>query len=476
MKTTPPPGARLPRFLLTGAAAFLACAALRAAALPPPLNQPWTKTLTLPALDGEEIVAVRLDSEVYNVTPDSFADLRLVCGGTQEMPYALETVSETATRTVRQNVAGAVVTVQEEASNRLVIVWALAAAERGPVEGFAISTGLRDFERSVDVFAEAADGGWTQVASDVLLFDYSRFMDIRRLEFAVTRSAARRFKFVINDITDTAQSPFTEVTRRTGADGAPGTRDESFRLERRPLRIEGFVAWHSREVDSVKKDTIVDYGSLPCAVAEDAKLKQTVVTVSARREPLTQLRVETATRNFSRGVEVQTPVVDGVRTTWRTVARGVLSSIQFRTYSSRELTIDLPALRASSYRIVIHNGDSPPIAVSAVIARGLSHRLVFLHDGRQACRLVYGASDLPRPVYDTVTVLGAVRRGTRMVEARLGPAEAVTGARAGGGGSWRRWINSPVFFGGAVVLAVAALAAMLYSAVKRAGPVPPDTE
>ena len=453
-----------------GCSVFLSAAlTLSSVAAPDDLVQPVARAVEAPALEGEQIVGLRLDSDVYTAAADTLADLRLVAGAGREVPYALEKVTEFSTRTVRAPVGVTLQSLKETGSNALEVVWApdRPAGQPPPaVRGFTVETPLRDFERRLAVYGLEGDT-WRELASDALLYDYTRYMDVRRVEVELPDNRATRFRLAIEEITDTAQSPFTAITRRTGPGGEPGGQRESFTLERRPFRIDRIRAWQLREEEVVERDVVTDYGPMPFEVEERPEMKRTIVTVATRREPLTEIRVETSSRNFSRLASLEAARVDGVRTEWRLVANATLSAIAFGSFREEHLAFNFPPQRHARYRVVIRNGDNAPVAVTGVRGRGLTQRLVFLYDGKEPLRLVYGAPETAQPEYDTASVLAAIRKGVRIVEARLGPPAAVSARR---GLSWKRLLNSPVFFGAAVVAAVLALGAMLYSAVKRAGP------
>lgn len=452
-----------------GRSVFLSAAlTLPAVSAPADLEQPVTRAVEIPALAGEEIVGLRLDSDVYTAAADTLADLRLVAGEGREVPYALEKMTESSTRTVRVPVGVGIDSLSETDSNALEVVWSPARTAGQPppvVRGFAVETPLRDFERRLTVYGREGDA-WRELAADALLYDYTRFMDVRRVEVELPANRATQFRVVIEAITDSAQSPFTEITRRAGPGGEPGGQRETFTLERRPLRIDRIRAWQLREDEVVDRDVLTDYGAMPFEVEARPGEKQTVVTLVTRREPLTELRIDTSSRNFSRRARLQAARPNGVRTDWLPVAETTLSAIAFRSFSEQHLVFGFAPQRHARYRIVIDDGDNPPLAVTAVRARGITQRLVFLYGGGDPVKLVYGGADIPRPQYDTASVLASIRKGSRLVEARLGPPAAVGARRAL---SWRRVLNSPVFFGAAVVAAVLALGAMLYSAVKRGG-------
>ncbi|MFZ4395394.1 MAG: DUF3999 family protein [Kiritimatiellia bacterium] len=452
-----------------GLSAVLALLALPALAAPADLAQPVARRVELAPLAREEIVTTTLDSAVYAAAGNTLADLRLVAGETDEVPYVLETITATATHLARAPVAVTIESLRETGSNGVEVIWAPVFVRGSPlpvVRGFQVETPLRNFERRLDVYGNE-DGTWRKLASQALLYDYTQYMDVRRTAIELPANRATSFRMQIEDIVDTAASPFLEITRQVNAQEQSGSRRERFTLTRRPLRIDRISAWELRDIEEAPRAQIVSYGALPFTTATDAKEKQTILTLTSRREPLTQLVLDTTSRNFSRHAELQIPRGDGLRTEWQTVAQTTLSAIAFQSFSEQHLAFDFGAQRQPQYRIVIHNGDNPPLTVTGVQGLGLSQRLVFLNNGNKPLRLVYGREDVRQPEYDTVSVMAAIRNGSQLITARLGPVDGGSGTTRGF--SWKRVLNSPVFFGVAVVIAVLALGAMLYAAVKRAG-------
>jgi hypothetical protein len=434
------------------------------AAKPAACNQPYAKDVAFPRFAGEEIAAVRLDSEVYQVTPLNYADLRLLGGDGAEIPYALEKDRETGFTTVREPVAGSVTAMQEQAGNRLEIIWTPNADQTMP-SGFRFETPLRNFERRVSVYAETPASGSVALVQDRLLYDYTRFMDLRGLEVAFAPTNARRYRIEIEAITDEQSSPFTELTRSFKGEDQDG-KTERLTLERRPLRIDRISAWRDKSVEQAKKDRVAAYSVAGFEVKHDEKDATTVVTIRSRREPLTAFALETESRNFSRAYELQMRSVQAGREEWPVIARGTLSRIQFRNFSTNNLQIGFPERRCADYRMAIHNGDNPPLKVTGLTAEGCAYRLVFLHDTSRSCRLYYGAENLKPPVYDTAAVLAALRQGNTAIEASLGPEVRDPCYRAGG---WKtgRFLESKGFFFAVVALVVTAIAWGLFQSVKK---------
>lgn len=437
------------------AAVAVILSAVSAAAAP---SQPCSRPVIFPG-SGEEVYAVELDRGVYRVTPSDFADLRLIVGDGQEVPYKVEKVIEKIWRRATVPVSGRVASLRELPGNRLEVVWA-PNADQGTATGLRFETAQRDFERKVSVYDERD----TALVGDALLYDYSRFMDMRALEVRLPANSASQYRVVIDEITDEAVSPFTEITRSLSGKNEQG-RQERYSLERRPMRIERVSAWREAMVEAENRERLNDYGAFDISVDDKSETGKTLVTVTTAREPLTALHIETDSRNFSRRVEVQAESVTGVQRGWRHVGGDTISVVQFRAFREAHLKVAFPERREARFRLVIHNGDSPPLRITGIRGEGPVYRMLFLHDGSRALRLEYGGAEMRPPAYDAAAVLGALGQKAQPVVARLGPAVSQEPAREAF--AWRRWLNSQAAFVAITVLVVAVLAWSLFRAAKR---------
>src|SRR5207248_1203416 len=110
--------------------------------------------------------------------------------------------------------------------------------------------------------------------SDGLIFDYSRFMDVRNRDIILPANVFRRFKLEIEQVLDERESPFLELTR--GARGGPkDERVEIARIERRPFRIDRINLWRTIEQESAPRPVQRSYPVEGFQVEEDAKEKAT---------------------------------------------------------------------------------------------------------------------------------------------------------------------------------------------------------
>jgi hypothetical protein len=144
----------------------------------------------------------------------------------------------------------------------------------------------------------------------------------------------------------------------------------------------------------------------------------------------------------------------------RGVSSGSLSRVRMKRSGSQvdseELALELPAVRGKQFRIVIQNGDDPPLRLRRVEALSLERRLYFDPRGKAKLNLYYGDSQLSAPVYDYAKFFQA---DAATPAARL--ASHVRNSAYTGRPDTRPWSErNPAILWTALILAVAGLAAV----------------
>ena len=296
--------------------------------------------------------------------------------------------------------------------------------------GLTVVTPLTNYEHRLKVFGSRGDHDWSPLVSDGLIFDYTRYMDVRNGDVSLPANDFRRFKLEIEQVLDQRESPFLELAERS-QDGRKEQRIEVTQIERRPFRIDRINLWRTVEQESALKARQTGYAVEAFQIEQDAKEKVTRIKVWSRREPLTGFTLETPSRNFSRVVKVLVPVTEGVRTDWREVGHGTVHRFQLRGFHKEELMVRFAERRSESYQIVIENADNPPLEITSVQAEGNLYRLVFLAAAGRRYRLDYGSDTAGSPRYDTAAVLASLGPGYQPIEVSLG--SQVDGSRLPGG-------------------------------------------
>ena len=431
----------------------------------------FSKEIQSSATDQEAILAVAFDSDVYASTRDRFPDVRIFDAEGQETPYVVEKATEPRMHTVRTP-CGSTVTALHEHENDLDVL--LRLDDHAPAaDGLSILTPLTNFERRIRVYGSDDAATWTPLVDTGLVFDYSRYMDISNRDVRLPKNNYRHLKVSIEGIADSKESPFLDLTRKYRG-GNEAERTEKIVLQRRPFRMDRIELWRERQEKLSENERKINYEVAEYRVEEKPDDKTTIVEVTMRRQPLTEFALETSSRNFSRSAVVQTPVTRGGRTEWINVGRGQVSRVDFAGYRKETLGLFFPERRATAYRIVIHNEDSPPLAITGVEARGNVYRAVFLAEQGNHYRLCYGSDEIESPKYDAAMVLAPLRQGHPTAEGRLGAEITSTVDVERHVFSLRGLLKNRVFLGTVVATLVVLLGWALYHATRRINDIPKE--
>ncbi|MFM7108529.1 MAG: hypothetical protein ACKOZU_08020 [Planctomycetaceae bacterium] len=388
------------------------------------------KPLALPAVDADTVAAVRLDADVYAASAADLADLRILDAAGQEVPCVIRTATTEKRRGVRRTARAEKPEVRPLADGGLEIVVTI-DPQRHPVApaGFTLATVLENFEHRVSVSWAATGDDWKPLVDDALVYDYEQFMDVRDVNVPLPAEPARppggRYRLVIGDVTQLQESQLTELTRTLSGDREV-ERQERTLVNRQPFRIEALEFWHEEQVVERSSPVLVDRPPAGFRSDRDAAARTTRVTVETRREPLTEFALATDDRNFSRRVTVERPCVrqpaNGPRCESR-IAAAPVTRIDVAGIRREQLAIPIPESREREYVLVIDDGDSPPIGVTGVTARGPLQEVVFLARPGGDYRIAYGG-DLARPRYDTAAIAAALAAGVAPIEATAGAESA----------------------------------------------------
>ena len=303
------------------------------------------------------LVQVRLDAPLFAATRPGFPDLRLFDAAGQELPRLIEPLYTTQERIVRRPVAARPACLQELPDNRIEARFELQKDELPPV-GIEIRTPLRDFIRTVRITGSEDGQTWQTLVADAQIYDYSRYMDIRRTEIALPPNACRHFSIEIGNASEERAQPLIRLVQANGQD-----QSRAFDLLQTPFRIDGVSFW--REETVLDKDQLLlqEWPHAGMDVAQDPKAKTTEIVLQTAYAPVTRLELETPARNFQRTAGIQIPELRNGQKAWRTVGNGQFTRIDVSGLATNALAIDFPEQRAAEIRLVIQNHDNPPLDI-----------------------------------------------------------------------------------------------------------------
>lgn len=424
----------------------------------------WSRPVEGAPVTQTTVVAVPFDAAVFASTADDFRDLRLLNDAGVETPRAVEKLRAVRQHSVQHAVAAKPVALKELPDNRIEAVFELMPTN-AVADGFSVTTPLRDFQHNVKVEGSADGVEWTTLVAEAPLLDYTRYMDVRHLEVQLPANSCRHFKLTISNVTEEQAQPFTHLMKQTG--GRDGNMEQrSTDLRQRTFRIDHVNFWRTEMVDGVSEETRRDWPLPDCKVERDAKENTTLVCLQVGRLPLNRLTLELAENNFSRPVEVQIPAIRNGVETWTTVESSRLLSIALPGFTKRDLAINFGERRVERLRLVLHDGDNPPLTLKSVTGSGPVWRALLLAEPGRTYRLLYGAGQLTAPNYDLEGVLAFARRGLKPVEWQLGA--AVENKTYKAAGAPLGWLNSSWLFGGAIALMLFVLGTLLFRTAKTA--------
>ena len=177
-------------------------------------------------------------------------------------------------------------------------------------------------------------------------------------------------------------------------------------------------------------------------------------------QPIAEARFETGERQLARGVLVE--VADD-RDRWRPVGSGEIRRAQ--DAPSRTLSVEFPETAGRRWRVIVRNGNDPPIGDLAPALYMTSRRIVFRQESGGVYRVIYGHPRAEAPRYEMVRVTGrdAIEAAA---PARLGP--AVVNADFVDAAPWSE--RHPAVLWGALAAAVLLLGWLAVRALRSATP------
>ena len=430
---------------------------------------PAFKEVTPGATRPSELAKFLLDPEIYATASADYSNLRLAGENDREQPWLIRqrTFSRRQVRDIPYRAR--MVQLRELADNRLELVLRVEETNRIFFSGLRLQTGLRDFEKEVQVWAGPDGETWTPVATRAVIYDYSRFADVRRDRVALTPNEGPWFRVEIGTGLAARETPLLETTRQTRSGDFP-TETERWTFQRIPFRMDQADLLESREEAWALQPVTTVTGVTHYVVSDLAKERKTAIDFEGGRRPLVALEFGFDEVNFVRSIQVMAR--NRGESEWRQVAESTVHFIQLGAVQDSKLTLDFPAEnRWDEYRILIQNNDNPPLLLNRLSAHENCHELLFLPRGTQY-RLYYNGEGLPLPVYDIGQVLARA-------DPELGQ-DWILGATQGNPtfrqGFSRGWMSRHLRFLmiGAIILMVAALLTALGFASRRLSAMPKD--
>lgn len=410
----------------------------------------------------EELVAVTLSSNVFAASRDDYADLRVLDDAGRPVPFVLETLAERHSATVRRDCPAYAPQARELEGQALEIVSVLDPKTPSPT-GLTIDTPLRNFRQRVKVEGSVEgstdSSAWRVLADGAVLYDLSRFVDVRHCEVSWGTNGCRRFRITFFDATRDRPDDVREVTSGTGGTNVR----QNVRTE--PFRVNTVRFWRTEAVEAGNTPVRKPYLLTQDPAASKPAAGQFVFR--STREPLLRITFDTTNRLFHRSYRLygrNEPARLGEDTPGRLLASGMLTQIQFQEISRRDLAVDFPASRFREYVLQCEPSAGEEADITVARAEGIVPQVIFAATPGKSYALLFGDPDAEYPALpEAATIRTLLANQGRLVQATVGD---VAGAPAAPR-TWRGWLNSPTAMIVAIVIAGILLTLVLVSAGRK---------
>lgn len=341
----------------------------------------WSRAIDVPA--GKGYAALELDMPCFSAAARAdLGDLRLKDAAGGEVPYKL-TVSrdESGAETVPS-----VVTDVSSAGGQTSFLVDAGAGLRthGQVE---IRTDDMNFRRSVRIEASDDRKTWALLRDRAVIYDVSADYRARHLSVDYPASTRRWLRVTVL--------------------GAP------------PMPVQG--AQLRRELKRKGERSLWS----PASARRSEEGRTTVWEIDMGREgvPVSALALGVTGENFSRAARIELHEEKDGASVRRQAAAGTLWRFRLPAASGERTTLEFPELRARRFRLVVDNGDNPPLTVFSLRVLGPKHSLHFPSDRPRPYQLLAGRARLSPPAYDLAAFAGYLDLGkaapARFSEARF---------------------------------------------------------
>lgn len=372
----------------------------------PTASLKWQREIVIPEIKSPTLISVPLDTHFFEQTRSGWPDVRLLNSEGEAQGFIIRPVHAPHGRLVRRFWNAEQLSAKVVSDQELTIEFALRDHEPTP-DGIRIVTPLTDFERQVQLEASIDGRAWESAGPTTLIFDYSRYVNARSDVAPLTKDERRRFRLIVNDLTAEQAGQILDLHRHLrGSEELDRT--ESTVVNRRPFRIERIEFYRDEQQAERGKPDVLTYPPADFRVSEDEQRHETVVTIGAQRQPLTQIKLLSDSQNFSRAVTVelerdrQSPGKSPLMVSSR-LTRFAVGAIQ-----RDETTITIPETATQRLRIAIANGDSRPLRISGVELGGPKYEIVALAAPGAVLKLAYGSEDVDAGQFDTAALEAAV--------------------------------------------------------------------
>lgn len=422
------------------------------------------RPIVFPAISRDELIAVRLDRAVYSRSANSFADIRIKDTEGATVSHAVRPLTVTH-QVVRETTwTPRLARVHPLPEGGLEIDIHLDKDDEAPT-GLRIVTPLNNFENRVRITGLNQGEPSEILGRDAAIWDYSNRINSRNDRVTMTSGAFRSFRIVVDKTTAELESQLMELTR-----DATGKPREKVLVERRPFKIDRIDFYKSTSTTVSGDPVFEDHATRPPAISHDATSQTTSITVDSSLEPVSRISLGVTGGNFNRQVRVEG--TDRAESgSWRTLGAGTIRRLSFQNIVEESLVLTIPESRQKAYRLIVEDGDNPPIPIRSVTLSGPVREVILVARPGHNYQLEYGDIKAAAPRLDTADIDVLASRGFTPLQATLG--EEITMPVGVPEHHWKERL--PWIMGGIMALLGILLAIGLIKAARKVRNLPGET-
>ncbi|MFO7820521.1 MAG: DUF3999 family protein [Lentisphaeria bacterium] len=417
----------------------------------------YYRDITGAEVSRDQLMAVPLEGEVYDVANHGYTDVRVFERETgREIPRLIRPRQETSETRVEKQHRAQIIDLIKQQNNRIQIIVKV-PDNLSEIVGLRVATPLRNYERSISV----SGAGGELLAADELLYDYSRFADVRQNKVYFAPGEYKSLTVTFKAVTDKQAARLMKL-KETFTGGVSTGRTETKTIERRPFRIDAIsvitrhvnrntVSYVKKRYQPEKLETTLD------------KEGNTVVDIHTLRQPLTALTVMTDQHNFSRPVILKAISENRAKAADRRLAAKKIYDLNYGDIRERDMSLKFKETRNRKMRLRIKNGEYQPLAVNEVQLTGNIYEVLFLARPGAQYSVYYGKSAAEPAELDPSALQRLLQKDIEPITASLAGCFDNPAFKP----ETSHFLNSNVLLMSVVVLMVLVLGGLLYGITKK---------
>ena len=430
------------------------------------------RLIQLPQVTAPTLVELDFDKDIFRHSPSGYGDIRVRNSKGVVQSHLESRPTQTQSESRKIFFSGKTLSAKPIEGGGFQVDVEIGENAARPT-GLRINTQLADFENRVTIYGLKKDDKETNLAEG-LLVDYRSLVDYRVDSITFDAGEFKKFRIVVAKPTVQQESAILELSRKAGAPTS-----ERLNILRRPFRIEGIDFFTTTEVVLHEQPRRDEVAPESFATFVDHSSKTTIVEFETSGVPFSGVEIFPISTNFRRQARVEygtmtpPPKPDSSQKesqiSWTAVSRGTLSYLDFQGHKSRNTRLECPESRHTKWRLVIENGDSPPVEVENIKVLIGKVQIVFLAEPGETYQLEYGDPQASPAVFDTAAIQNMMQKNVKALIGHLGkvgimelaPEQKTTE-------SWAQWLMHQKGLFGVVVLVLAVILGFtLYQTAKR---------